>query len=735
MSETSPIDRRFIVFISVFAAAAALVLIRYGVVMLAPRSPAAVETGSEYLGIRGPGRGRIVDRNGRILAIETRVGNVAVMKDSFGPIEGDGEEIRQNRRLAQETRREEMLEDLRRLAGKLGPALDMAPEELFNRIAAAPSSFVYVKKQVSMPVLDVLESIRNEAIRTRRSLWGVELDRRRAAVTVKKSELRDQTGLSELLAPLLGLSPLELRDRIDASSRNTVDLKTRADLSLLNRIESMIAEAELTERSMQRLRLERGWGRLYPEHSLAGQVVGFVGDDNKGLEGIEMAFDPDLAPAEEGKNGNSVVLTIDVNVQYILEEISRRTLEENKAEAVMFLAMDPRTGDILGSASLPNYDPNNFKDYGESVWNNRPAIWAYEPGSVFKVFSLASFLDAGVIRGDTVFVCNGHYERVTSRGERIVIGCLAAHGRVSARDIIVYSCNAGAAYAADQMGAEAFYTRLRDFGFGSRPGSGTPEAEGILRELSRWSERSKPTIAMGQEIAVSALQMLQAASAVANDGLLVPPRIVSRIESAEGTVVRTYEPGSPRQVLRPGTARAMRSYMNEVTSNIGTGWRAKGEDLSLAVKTGTAQSSSSSARGYSSTDFIASCIALLPAESPSLILYLVIVKPQGESIYGGRIAAPPIREAAEALIDYLGIPRGRNRQLSHPGAVTLTGRSLPELSGRMPDFSGYAKRELLPLLLREDYLVDITGEGWVRRQNPPPGTPLSPGMTLTLELE
>jgi cell division protein FtsI (penicillin-binding protein 3) len=628
-----------------------------------------------------------------------------------------------------------MMEDLQRLAARLGPVLGAAPELIMNQVLSAPSAFVYVKKQVSAPVIDLLEAQRNEAIRTRLSLTGISLDRRRALVSVKKSEMRDREGLCTLLAPVLNLSREDLLKRIESSSRNQVDLKTRADLYLLNRIEGMILDAELTERSMDRLRLERGWGRLYPEHSLAGHLVGFVGDDNNGLEGIEKAFDTDLAPPEAGKNGNSVVLTIDVNVQYILEEIGRRTLEENRAESLMFLAMDPRTGDILGSASLPNYDPNNFKSFPEETWMNRPAIWAYEPGSVFKVFSLASFLDAGAIRGDTIFHCTGSYERVTNRGERITIKCLGVHGNVSARDIIVYSCNAGAAYASDRMGGEAFLSRLKDFGFGSRPGSGTPEAEGILRDFSRWSERSKPTIAMGQEIAVSALQMLQAASAVANDGLLVPPRIVSRIESFDGQNIRAYEPGPPRQVLRPETARALRRYMVDATSSIGTGWRANVEDLSLAVKTGTAESSNPSQRGYSSTDFIASCIALLPAESPSLILYLVIVKPQGESFYGGRIAAPPSREAAEALIDYLGIPRGRNAQQVHPGTVILNPRTLPELKDRVPNFGGYSKRELFPLLLREDLSIEISGDGWVRRQSPPPGSPVSPGMTIVLELE
>jgi cell division protein FtsI (penicillin-binding protein 3) len=366
---------------------------------------------------------------------------------------------------------------------------------------------------------------------------------------------------------------------------------------------------------------------------------------------------------------------------------------------------------------------------------NRPAIWAYEPGSVFKVFSMAALLDSGAINNNTVFVCNGRYERITNRGERVVINCLDAHGPVTARDIIIKSCNAGAAYAADSLGAEEFYHLLQDFGFGARTGAGTPgESAGYLLPPDKWDGGTKPTISMGQAISVSALQMVQAATAIANDGVLVSPHFVSRIVSPKGEVLRSYQTVQGRRILKAETARALRSYMMGVTSDIGTGWRANIQDLSLAVKTGTAQIIDPKTRAYSDTDFIASCIALLPAESPSLILYLAIVKPQGDYL-GGRIAAPPIREAAEALVDYLGIPRGRNPQVSHPGSISLPPILNPVVDAVVPNFGGYSKRELLPLILRGDLRIEISGDGWVRRQSPPPGTPLGADTVIILELE
>ena len=614
--------KRFTIFAAVLFLAALTVLARYGYLMLFPRQPvrpARIE--------RPAGRGPILDRNGRLLALETRLGNVTLWRPEMGNPE--------------------------ELSRALSPYLEQSYEEIFNRISNSHSDFLYLKRQVNEPELRLIE----EAISEGR-LRGVSIE------------------------PVVG--------------------------------------------------------RIYPERNLAAQVIGFVGDENNGLAGIEYVLNDELIPdpGPRNRSGSQVFLTLDVNVQYILESIAAQVLLENRAEAVMLMAMDPRTGDILGSASLPGYDPNNIRTSEETSRMDRPAIWAYEPGSVFKIFSLSALMDANAISGNTVFSCNGHYERITSRGERIVINCLGAHGNVRAREIIIYSCNAGAAYAADILDAQVFSSSLRALGFGGRTRAGNPgETAGFLRSPDRWSERSKPTIAMGQEIAVSALQMLQAASAVANDGVLVPPKIISRIVSTDGRTVTNFENSPPRRIFTPETARAMRSYMIDVTSGTGTGWRANVEDISLAIKTGTAQIIDPASGTYSPTDFITSCIAILPAESPSLILYLVIVKPQGGSFLGGRIAAPPIREAAEALINYLGIPRGRNPQVSHSGAVSIPIVPYPALNEIVPDFFGVAKRQLLPLLVRDDIRIQVYGDGWVVRQSPEPGTPLTSETVIILELE
>jgi cell division protein FtsI (penicillin-binding protein 3) len=613
------INRRFIIFTVVMALLGLALLVRYGMVMLGG-SPPPAQPQSKSLGERGP----ILDRNGRFLALQTRLANISVWRPEINNLET--------------------------LALELSPMLGIPAGDIQERITSAASDFVYLKKQV------------------------------------------------------------------DESAMRTIN-------------------AALSEGKLRGVGVQPIAGRIYPEKTLASQIIGFVGDENDGLAGIEYAFDEELAGKLADGKGSAITLTIDVNVQYILERIAGNIMSETRAEAVMFMAVDPRSGDILGSASLPGFDLNDLRSSTETGRMDRPAIWAYEPGSVFKIFSLAALMDSGTVSDNSIFTCNGRYERITGRGERIQINCLDAHGRVGPREIIIHSCNAGAAYASDRLGAGPFYDLLREFGFGARTGAGLPgETAGFLRTAERWSDRSKPTIAMGQEISVSAMQMIQAASAIANDGLLVPPRIISKIVDADGKITAQMEGLAARQILRPETARAMRSYMADVTSSIGTGWRANVEDLSLAVKTGTAQMINPETNAYSETDFIASCIALLPSDSPSLVLYLAIVKPQGE-ILGGRIAAPAIREAAEALIDYLGIPRGRNPQVGHSSLITLSGGELPQIRDRVPDFSGLAKRTLLPLLLRGDIRVEINGDGWVRRQSPPPGTPVTADTVIVLELE
>ncbi len=488
--------------------------------------------------------------------------------------------------------------------------------------------------------------------------------------------------------------------------------------------------------------VEKVHGRLYPERTLASHVVGFVGNDNYGLGGIEARYENELSPRPgPGAGGgivygNQVILTLDADAQFLLERIARKAWQENGAEAVMLLAQRATTGEILAYVSLPDFDPNDFLAYPETAWSDRPALYAFEPGSVFKVFSMAGLMELGGIDEHSSFLCDGAYERVVSPDETIRIRCLGNHGRVTVKEILEYSCNDGAGQASDTVSTLDFYDILREFGFGMRTGLPLPgESPGSLRESKTWSLRSKPTIAMGQELLVTAAQMTAAAGAIANGGILLKPRLVSRVLAPDGTTV-SEEPLQPvRRVLSPENARKILAAMEAAAGEAGTGRRAAISDVRLAVKTGTAQMIDTSTGRYSDKDFIASCVGILPADAPEIVLYLAIVKPRGESTFGGRIAAPVIREAAESLITLYGLARGSTPTLTHPGRVVLPKPGLVQVGQTMPDLTGTPKRLLLPLLAREDLEVSIEGDGYVVSQDPLPGSPVSPGTRIRLVLE
>ena len=483
--------------------------------------------------------------------------------------------------------------------------------------------------------------------------------------------------------------------------------------------------------------VERVAGRLYPEKRLGSHLVGFVGDGNSGLAGIEKRCEDELEKVQPGvSRGRSVELTIDADIQFSLEKIARKTMSDTSAEAVMMLAMDPRTGEVLGYVAMPDFDPNDYASSPEENWFDWPSVYHYEPGSVFKIFTMASVLDLGAADADTTFVCDGAFHKTAPSGEKITIKCLGVHGIVNIEKILEYSCNAGAAAAADRADSLDFYGKLRSFGFGSRTGIVVPaETPGLLRPPETWSLRSKPTIGMGQEVFVSAIQMAAAATAIANGGMLMKPQVVKRVLEGDGTVAYENEPQQVGRAVSPDTAKMILKDMETVSSAGGTGARAKISDLRMAVKTGTAQMIDPKTQSYSETDYIASTMAIFPADDPKMIVYLAIVKPTGPSYYGGRIAAPVVKEAAEAILEVSDIPRGATPTVVHPGEVRLPRTQGVTIGDSMPDLAGVPKRLLMPLLARKDIVVSISGDGYVARQSPAPGSPVPAGTRIELELK
>jgi len=398
------------------------------------------------------------------------------------------------------------------------------------------------------------------------------------------------------------------------------------------------------------------------------------------------------------------------------------------------IAADSRTGEILAYISEPSANLNAFGQSTESERDDRPALYAYEPGSVFKIFSIASLIDLGLVRDRDSFLCDGAYTFTTSRGEKINIKCLEHHGWVTPREVIKFSCNDGTAQMAERASAEDFESKLRAFGFGSKTGIELPgETTGIFSPREKWSLRSKPTIAIGQEISVSALQMVEAATALANKGTSLKLTILSKLYTRDGIPVYEHSPEQQANVISPKTAELMLDYM-QTTAESGTGMKAAVGDVPMAVKTGTAQMLNSQKNGYSTSDFISSCIGIFPSNDPRIILYIAIVKPVGETL-GGRIAAPVISRAANAIIDYLGMGRASATSVTHTGLIPVPKNEPVELGEVMPDLTGISKRMLTNLLERQDINVRIEGDGYVTSQEPPAGTPIEKGIRIELHLE
>ncbi len=552
-------------------------------------------------------------------------------------------------------------------------------------------------------------------------------------IGISRASITDKELCAGILAPLTGLSQETILNRLSEDSTNFFYLKKKVSEGEKTAIEEALSEAKI-----RGVRLEPVISRTYPEGALASHVIGFMGDDGNGLSGIEYSYQDTLSPpintTLSNTAGSNIMLTIDANIQYDLEKIARQTMQETSAEGIILIAAEGRTGEILAYVSEPSANLNDFVNSSDAERYDRAALYAYEPGSVFKIFSVSALLDMGLVSETDRFYCDGHYTLTTARGETINIKCLDAHGWVTPRDVIRLSCNEGSAQMSERVSAQDFENRLRAFGFGSKTGVQIPgESAGIFRPSSSWSLRSKPTIAIGQELSVSALQMVEAATALTNKGTTLRLTLLSRLFSRDGLPLFAHQPTALNRVISSATAEAMLSFMQS-TSESGTGTRAAVGDVPMAVKTGTAQMLSRDRSGYSTTDFISSCIGIFPADDPQIILYTAIIKPVGET-YGGRIAAPVVSKAANVIIDYRGFGRSGATSVSHSGLITVPKNQPVVLSGTMPDLTGVSKKMLTALLGRSDLNIIITGDGYVTAQKPPAGTALTQGMTIELRLE
>ncbi len=482
--------------------------------------------------------------------------------------------------------------------------------------------------------------------------------------------------------------------------------------------------------------------RFYPLGSLAGQLLGHTDIDNRGREGIERAFDDELREADGAmvsyvdarglqvpgrvkerelpQDGRSIVVTIDALYQSILEEELARTVGEVDADGAMGVVLDPNSGEILAMANVPLFDPNRVGRSTAALRRNRVIADAYEPGSTFKVIAAAAVLEDRLARVHERVDCQQGVLKL-SNGE--VIRDIAPHGELSFAEVVENSSNIGLIKFARRLPRARFYQYIRSFGFASRSGVGLPaESSGLLQRADRWSERSLETIAIGQEISVTVLQLAQAYAAIANGGELMVPQIVKGYIGKDGRMLEAGEPAVVRRVISAETAAVMRRILRGVVDR-GTGHRAKIAGLSVAGKTGTAQKAAADGSGYDPDASIASFAGFLPAEEPRYVCVVVVDEPRKDR-WGGSVAAPAFQRVMERIVH---LPGGLLAHAPTAGPVPAT-ITVPDLRG----MTRAAAR--LTAQLRGMEAIAEGGGSVVVDQRPAPGQEVLAGVDIRCQM-
>ena len=413
------------------------------------------------------------------------------------------------------------------------------------------------------------------------------------------------------------------------------------------------------------------YNRFYPNTTLAAQALGFTGLDGKGLEGLEFYYNRQLQGAESkitiiadalgngfrndnrqilNRSGHSLVLTIDSNIQYITENALREAVNQYSAASAMAIVMQPGTGAILALAHFPTINPNSYSNFDRSLWRNRAITDPFEPGSTMKIFSAAAALETGNIKHDDIFFCeNGAYKI----GENVVHD-ISKHGWLSLQQIIKFSSNIGAVKISEKVGAKKLYQTLRSFGFGTKTGIDCPgETTGSLSHYSAWSDIDVGAISFGHGIAVSAIQLITAASAIANDGVLMKPYIVKEVSDQFGRPVKQFAPQKVRRVVSVRNTAIIKNIMQTVTTEGGTGVNAALDRYSVCGKTGTARKLDEKG-SYSDSRHVASFVGFTPAVNPEIAMLVIVDEPK-ESYYGGVVAAPLFKKIAQQTLNYLNV--------------------------------------------------------------------------------
>ncbi len=515
--------------------------------------------------------------------------------------------------------------------------------------------------------------------------------------------------------------------------------------------------------------------RYYPNRELAAHLVGYVGIDNQGLSGIESTYDSEIS-GNTGQTlirvdarrrpfnrtdrpptaGAAIELTIDKNLQYIVERELRAGVRGNGADAGAIVVLDPRNGEVLALASEPSFNPNAYSAATPAQRRNRAIQDVYEPGSTFKIVTAAAALEEDMVDRDEVFDVSAGSIRVG----RSRIPDFRTYGPLTFTDVIVKSSNVGAIMVGLRLGPVRLSRYVDRFGFGRAQSPDFPsESPGLVWNADTLNDRAIASISMGYQVAVTPLQMATAIGAVANGGELLQPRVVRAVVDDGGRVV------SERRVIRRAITRRTAAQLTEIMTAVaerGTARRARVTGYPVAGKTGTAEKLINGR--YSHRDHNASFVGFVPADAPRLVVLVMIDTPRSAVINGvrqraytgGLVAAPIFQRIAQAALRYLKVPRSVDRRQPlfvtrspsnqhprlQPAALSEAGAPFPdpdvaaaaEHDGTMPDLRGLSVRQATRALARTGLRAEFVGDGTVERHVPPAGEAVESGATATIWL-
>jgi cell division protein FtsI (penicillin-binding protein 3) len=585
------------------------------------------------------------------------------------------------------------------------------------------------------------------------------------------AEIADVETVSQLLSRVLGVPADDLSEKL-REARTPVRLARKLSPEIVQRI---------TDMNLKGVFFQKENRRVYPQRELAASVLGYVDVDEKGIGGIEYSLDKQIR-GRPGKimvmadghrrwydrtesaadPGASVTLTIDETIQYIAEKELARAISETHAKAGTVVVQDPNSGELLAVANWPVFDPNDAGNYAPEARIDRAVASAYEPGSTFKVLTLTGAIENGVASPDELVDCQMGQIMVSGR----LIHDWKRFGVLSVREILEHSSDVGAIKVALRLGAPRFYDTIRAFGIGEPTGIELPgENRGLLRPVENWSASSIGSLAMGQEVSVTPIQIVSAISAIANGGTLYRPHIVREIDGGERGALRSL--AATQQATDPKTAATVREMMEGVVLE-GTGKPARLDGYTAAGKSGTAQKIDPATGRYSATQYNSSFVGFAPVNNPAISILVVLDSPVGAH-HGGEVGGPVFKRIAEQVLAYRDEPQdvpapsdletAQNQQSSRPdarrdaatdsaearfqAAAAKTGQPASAATTVafgdpnagavvMPGLTGQSVRAVTEQCMRLGLVPSLIGSGVALEQAPAAGVQVTRGSQVTV---